>query len=89
MTRRSLRGLLLAPQPPLTLAYLIAVATYQHPPVLGPVVALAVFPATAVVGELIRGRSRSPWLLGLGVVELVWAAGAAAVIRSVAERLGG
>lgn len=89
MTRGLLRNLLLVPQPPLTLAYVIAVATYQHPPVQAPVVALGLLPAIAVAAELASGRDRALWRLALGVLEIAWAAGAIALIRWVTTRLGG
>ena len=86
MSVRLLQGLLLVPQPLLTVAHLIAVSTYQVPPSVGPVLVLAALPALALVLEPLAARPRSPLVIGLAVAELAWAGGAAAVIVAAAAR---
>lgn len=84
MSARLLQGLLLFPQPLLTLAHLIAVSTYQVPPSRGPVLALAVLPALALLLEPVAGR-RSWLAVGVAVGELAWAGAAAAIVAATAR----
>ncbi len=79
MSIRRLQGLLLVPQPWLTVAYLVAVATYQVPADLAPLVALALLPAVAL-GLAFTPRGRSRLLVLLGLVEIGWALAAIAIV---------
>jgi hypothetical protein len=63
-------AVLLLPEPPLALAYLLAVRAERVAPAFGPVAALALFPLAAVA-VAVRGLGGARWVvLGLAVVEL-------------------
>jgi hypothetical protein len=81
--------------PPLSLLYLLAIRTGRLEPAIAPVIALALLPlASAVIGALAlrapsRARGRHVGVLLLAVVELAWAALAAAMVGfAIAWRSG-
>lgn len=67
MSRRTWQTVLLLVQPPLTLAYLLAVRHGWAEPSYGPIAVLALCPLLV----LLFGRSR--WLATAAVLELGWA----------------
>ena len=74
--------MLLAPQPPLSLLYLVALRAERIAPSFGPLLALAVFPlASLLIGVRAGGPRARRFLLGaLAVAELAWTALAEAMV---------
>jgi hypothetical protein len=79
------QALLLIPQPPLSLAYLLAMRARWLPPSYAPVFALALLPLLSMLAGLAGLRSGQPRvgraaLFTLAVVETAWAALTIAIV---------
>lgn len=88
-------GLLLVPQPVLSLAFIAAMRAELVAPSYIPMMLLALFPFAVTIGAaaaLRRSRAATgrPWiLLGLGIIELGWAVATLAIVGfAIALRSG-
>jgi hypothetical protein len=71
---RAWQTVLLALQPPLSLAYLFAMRAEQLPASFLPLMLLAAFPVAALVGELAPGHTgrRRALVVALAFLEILW-----------------
>lgn len=88
-------GLLLIPQPVLSLAFVAGIRADRVEPSFVPVVILAAFPLAATIAAAVRLRKRKApprhnWLvLALGLLELCWAVTTLAIVGfAIALRSG-
>ncbi len=89
MSARGWQLLLLLPQPPLTLLYLLAIRSQRVRPSFTPVILLGLLPVAALVVAVVAVRPRQPMALLLAVLEIALAVLAAAMVGfAIAWRSG-
>lgn len=89
MSLRGAQAVLLFLQPPLTLAWTVAVWWRAVPPTYAPIVALAALPVLAIVLEPFAAAPRSPARVLAAVAELGWSTCCALAVSAAILRRAG